>query len=387
MSREKKARKDRPRLTAAIPWLYGLLLFMAGIALSVENVFLYALTVMLALTLGLGALSVYWAGQTLRTEASLQRTQAQRGDTVPLTLRLMHRSPLPVGEMQLEMDTGAQNLTLTVQDPGRDSRYDAQVYAAHVGAYRPGLRCVTVADLFGLHLCKVPAEALGDELLVLPRLFPVEPLHYAPADPGLGTMARATEDLTDPMDVRSYQPGDPMKKIHWKLSARKREAVIRRFEEPVQPEALVLMNAAPPPTPFHRDTLLETAASILQVESAAGRSVRLPLYGSHPTELTERTGLPLILESLARAEMKETEHFEEVLTMETRRLRRAGAVAVLTCSLNGALVDTVARMRRVGPPIRLLLITADPEDPELLPYIGQLQQSAVEVGYVTVSRE
>ena len=36
-------------------------------------------------------------------------------------------------------------------------------------------------------------------------------------------MKRAMEDPSSPSDFRGYQPGDPLKRIHWKMSARKRE--------------------------------------------------------------------------------------------------------------------------------------------------------------------
>ena len=64
-------------------------------------------------------------------------------------------------------------------------------------------------------------------------------------------MARATEDINSPSDVRTYAPGDPMKKIHWKLSLRKRELLVRRFEEPALPDALVLMDQSAPRAASH----------------------------------------------------------------------------------------------------------------------------------------
>ena len=80
--------------------------------------------------------------------------------------------------------------------------------------------------------------------------------------------------------------GDSLKRVHWKLSARKRELVVRRFEEPVLPEALVLMDCSPPPSWGHpeaeadvRDSLLETAASVMNSQMITDHAVRLPLLG------------------------------------------------------------------------------------------------------------
>ena len=88
-------------------------------------------------------------------------------------------------------------------------------------------------------------------LTVLPLTFDTEPLEMAPGDPGSEIMARATEDLNAPSDIRSYQPGDAMKKIHWKLSLRKGELMVRKFDEPVLQEVLILMDCSRPPDLGH----------------------------------------------------------------------------------------------------------------------------------------
>ena len=85
------------------------------------------------------------------------------------------------------------------------------------------------------------------------------------------TMRRAMEDPSSPNDFRAYQQGDPLKRIHWKMSARKRELIVKQFEEPALPDALVMLDTSPPQlaegmpedqSAFLKDALLETAASV-----------------------------------------------------------------------------------------------------------------------------
>ena len=82
-----------------------------------------------------------------------------------------------------------------------------------------------------------------------------------------------------------------------------KDAVVRRFEEPAQPEVLVLLDGtAPEPGPHTasiRDALLETTASVLQSQQGAEHEVRLSLGGVHPTELNLRMGMPALLRQLA----------------------------------------------------------------------------------------
>lgn len=202
-------------------------------------------------------------------------------------------------------------------------------------------------------------------------------------------MARATEDISDPADVRGYQPGDPIKKIHWKLSLRKGDLMVRRFEEPVLAEALVLPDCSPPPDWGHpeagadiRDTLLETALSVAAHEMRAGHSVRMPLLGKHPWEFESSIGLPPLEENLARLDFSETDRFERVLMLETRRMRKVGATAVIAARLNSAMIDMMIRMRRMGPNVCFFLVTYHPDDPRIGPLVSKLRQGNVEVRIV-----
>ena len=203
-------------------------------------------------------------------------------------------------------------------------------------------------------------------------------------------MARATEDLNAPSDIRSYQPGDAMKKIHWKLSLRKGELMVRKFDEPVLQEALILMDCSRPPDLGRpdaeadlRDALLETGASLFSDQVKTDHTVRMPLTGSHPVDLDDRMGIPIAFDYLTKLDFTAAERFEQVLMMESRRLGKVGCVAVITARLNGAMVEMMIRMHRMGPNLRLYLITFVPDDLAVLPLTGRREHAGIEVATVT----
>ena len=377
------------RLTLPLAVAFALLL--AAFSTGSPVFFTAALLIVLAVLSSL--LGVWRASRTLDVQSSLSERTVRRGESVMLTVTVRHRGLIPVAPMLLELyatpDTPETAVRLK-DAPGRLQKLTLPFHAAHVGVSRPGVKSCTVEDLFGFFSITKHPEAEGTELLVLPLPFEVEALTFAPGDSGLETMARATEDVSSPSDIRGYLPGDALKKIHWKLSARKQELVVRRFEEPVLPDCLVLMDCSAPPSWGHpeaeadvRDSLLETAASIVSSQMNSDHAVRLPLLGEHPVELEKSMGLPLILENLARVDFSETDRFERVLLLETRRMRRVGATVVITARLNSAMVDVMIRMRRMGPVVRLYLVTFTPDDAAVMPLISKLQQGEVEVCYVT----
>lgn len=103
-------------------------------------------------------------------------------------------------------------------------------------------------------------------------------------------------------------------------------------------------------------------------------------------EYEKGMGMPLLLENLARLDFSETDRFERVLLLETRRMRKVGVTVVIAARLNSRMVDVMIRMRKMGPYVRMYLVTFTPDDPLAAPLVSKLQQGGVEVRYVTPVR-
>ena len=364
-------------------------------ALSMGNRTYLLISIIIALAWVFSWASIHLAEKSVKVENALSGQKVNRGEIVSMEIAVSHKSPLPIAPVALHMratsNTPAGTIHLT-QLGRRRQRVVHRFAADHVGAMFPGVENYVVSDVFGFFKRTHEPDMSGQELLVLPVPFDVEPLTFAAGDMGVETMKRAMEDPSSPSDIRAWQQGDPLKRIHWKASARKRELMVRQFEEPALPDALVLLDTSPPHLPEScpeeqraslQDALLETAASVVACQIRQDNPVRMPIVGDRPMEYSSRMGLPLLLEELARCTFNETERFERVVMMQLAELRKTGAVVIITSRLTSALVELIVRMKRMGPNVRLYLITFNPEDPLALPLVSRLQHAAIEVNYVT----
>ena len=276
-------------------------LTLLTVALCTGSQLFLLLSVLILLVIAGAVLAVLWASFTLKVEGNLSGETVRRGDDLVLSLRIHHKGLLPVAPLLLDLTdpSGNRDREIRLKNmPHRVQSIRLPIHAAHVGVFSVGLHSCTVEDLLGLVRKKIPLRQTSFDLVVLPRTFDVDPLKLAPGDPGSELMARATEDLNAPSDVRAYQPGDAMKKIHWKLSLRKQELMVRKYDEPVLQDVLVLMDCSRPPSWGHpqaeadlRDTLLETTASVLTAQLATDHQIRLPLPGNHPVDVDRSMGL------------------------------------------------------------------------------------------------
>ena len=363
-------------------------------ALSLGGPIFYFLSWTLLLMILYGLLSVLLGRRLTSLAQRLDSLKVDRGGTASLAVGLKTMNPLPLGPvgLRLSLPDGRGEVRMR---PGFLGEREAGFVLRfpHVGVWRCGAESLLFTDLFGLFRITKKVKAELPRMAVLPLGFDVQPLTFARMDDGRALPNRAGEDVTSPEDTRPYRQGDPFKRIHWKLSTRARELVVRRFEVPAPPDTLVLMDCtdpvggdgAPDGALRLRDTLCETALAVASMQMAGEHPVRLPLYGTRQSEFhADRAGsLPLLKEELAYQLFRGGEPFDRVLNLELRRMRRTGATVVITTRLDPGVVEGVNNIRASGPSVRFYLITFEAGNERYAPLIAQLQQHMVEVCYVT----
>ena len=378
------------RLLAA----FSVLLVTGLSALSLGGPVFYFVSWALVMMIAYALISLIAARYTLGFSQRLDGSTLERGDTGKLHVSVQLKSPLPIGPVRLPL-TLPEGQTDAVMQAGflRESAAAFSLRFPHVGQWPVGAARVILQDFFGLIRWPVKLKKPLPQALVLPRQFEVLPLDFARLDDGRALPGRSGEDVTSPEDTRAYRLGDPFKRIHWKLSIRARELIVRRFEIPEPPDTLILLDCTAPLGGENTldgkarlmDTLSETALSVAAMQMTDGQPVRLPLYGTRQSEFhaDHQESLALLKEELAYQAYAGGMAFDRVLGLELRRMRRTGATIVITTRLDAQVAEGVKNIRASGPNVRFYLITFTMNNPDYSPYIALLQQNMVEVCYVT----
>lgn len=363
-------------------------------ALSLGGRVFYLIAFVLALMLVYALLSVLLARALCVVTQQVDTPKAERGQQANLVVTIRNNSLLPVASWALAVQVPRGNLTAFVDAGfGRERTETFPVDLPHVGVAQPRVTALYARDLFGLLRIGKKIKGNVPQVIVLPRSFAVSQLRFARQEDGRALPNRASEDITSPEDLRAYREGDSMKRIHWKLSLRKRELLVRRFEVPAPPDTLILMDCSDPVggenqvdgVPRLRDTLSETALSVARAQMEDGHSVRVPLYGAHAGEFHagNNASLEILREELALQLFRGGEPFDKVLNVELRRMRRTGATIVITTRLTPQVVEGVKHIRRSGPNVRFYLVTFTGEEEQNAQLVRQMQHEMVEVMYVT----
>jgi len=184
--------------------------------------------------------------------------------------------------------------------------------------------------------------------------------------------------------VRAWQEGDELKKVHWKLSLRKRELMVRTYEETARPDTLIIPDlgqatALKDQQLTLEDCVCEAALGAALAQLRAGYPVRMPLVGAQPTEIAGQfpADIPAFTDALLRARFDSPYGYEQVLTPMLARFQRTGGAVLVTARLTTRIADMALRMRQSGVATRLVWVSDDDRD-ESMALIERLKMGGVQ---------
>ena len=89
-------------------------------------------------------------------------------------------------------------------------------------------------DLLGLFPLPIPTGRPAAVLILPPDMEQALPERLLGGGPGGGALLPAQGRAGEDYDLRDYRPGDPLRSVHWKLSSKRDELVVRETLEPRQ---------------------------------------------------------------------------------------------------------------------------------------------------------
>ncbi|NYI07090.1 DUF58 domain-containing protein [Allostreptomyces psammosilenae] len=258
------------------------------------------------------ALSVYATRHRITAARSLWPARISAGQEARMHLAVENVSWSPSGTLMLQDQVppslgAAPRFALDQVRPRQRRDVVYRLRPTLRGRYAVGPLQVRMTDPFGMSEM-VRSFSHQNLLTVLPRVQPLPPVRLDGDGSGYGegrehAMAAVGEDDVVP---REYRHGDDLRRVHWRLTARYGELMVRREEQPRHRQCTVLLDTR---ALAHRGTgpdssfewLVSAAASTVAHLTAGGWTVRL-LTDAGPL-LPEGHGAPGTAGPLAPGEL------------------------------------------------------------------------------------
>ena len=356
------------------------------LALATRNSLIFSMALILSL---LGLVVWLWSRYCLTEVTYRRQFGVERlffGEKTDLRLEVTNAKPLPLAWLRCEDDIPIA-LKLTPDERARHylptrrvlvNLFSLGLYQRVIrrytvtgtqrGAWRFGPVQLVCGDIFGFRSQhkEIPETNL---LLVYPRLYTLPELGLDARHP-FGDYQSLNRLIDDPLrvsGVREYLPGDNIRHIHWKATARRQELQTKLFEPSASRPLAIFINIRTFNHRFEgidpalREFAISAGASIArwaQMRGDAfgvfansmmyeGRRVRI-LPGAHPRQLTR------VLEALAYCVGVPHTTIERILQQEADHLRHGTSIVLISATLSDSLSRALADLQRRGFAVTLL---------------------------------
>ena len=259
-------------LGSAVCYLLLLLALAALLITSGSFWVLAGFCLLLLLPLASWAVNAY-VRRHLQADILIPATAAKR-TAAGCRVRIRNSALLPVMRygcrvsIRNDLTEEEQSVALTGGIGARgESSQNILLQSRYCGRLRVRISRFTLLDYLGMLPMQAPANAEA-RLTILPNLFPMDAdMTARPAYADDGASDRRGEDRSEVYQLREYRPGDDIRQIHWKLSSKLDELILKEASQPESRSLLVFWDKRTG-TPQQMDALAEvvssTGAALLQ---------------------------------------------------------------------------------------------------------------------------
>jgi uncharacterized protein (DUF58 family) len=203
--------------------------------------------------------------------------------------------------------------------------------------------------------------------LVLPRVVPLGALPFvdlaSSREAAVETDGRRGQG-PDYLGVREFRPGDPIRQVHWRLTARHGELVVRDLEEHRVPRLAIWIDTN---AEAALDEACSAAASILVSATTSGVGVRLAAATPDGPTVVSRASALALHRWLARLVTSDVPPPTAIGWLAGDALRGVGTLGVIAdgAAFDDDAADALGRLSRTVSRIVLVVIAGEP--PRSLP--------------------
>ncbi|WP_455529255.1 DUF58 domain-containing protein [Ruminococcus sp.] len=271
------------------------LLFIVLIIICILFYILYLWDFALVLLIVVTALPIimfittYIAKKNITVEFAVKDKNITKNSDFPVQLVVTNNSIFPIGKANAKIEyynvfTGqlsAFDLYLPVQAKN-SQRVTFRLCSKFCGIIKIKTSCLYIYDPLKIFKFKA-AENISTEVNILPDGHEISGIvQYTDRvneESDIFSEHRPGDDPSEVFDLREYNPGDKLNKIHWKLSSKKDEFIVKEYSMPIDVPCAVFLDLKSYTSGAYDlpviDTVIETFLSLSQflLDNERGHSV------------------------------------------------------------------------------------------------------------------
>ena len=351
---------------------------------------------------GLVILSYLWtrnAARSLQLRRRLRGHLITVGDQVQEDFELVNTSRLPILLVEVDDHSELPGYRASVAEslgPRQRKRWRSRGVAGRRGLFGLGPTDLRIGDPFGIFSSERRVD-IRTTIVVYPPIAVMADVEI-PAGSMVGTSRssiRTHQVTSDAGGLREFQPGDPLKRIHWLSSARREELLVKEFDLEPTANLWIALDLDRSVQTGHGDESTEEygvkiVSSLAHQFVRDNKAVGFIALSRHARYLIEpQKGLKQlwrILETLAVVQASGTAPFHEFLTASAAGLGRGTSLVAITPSADPRWLTSLTQLgHRSIYPLAMAMDAATFGSGESNAGLSQAA-GAAGIGFVSVNR-
>ena len=240
--------------------------------------------------------------------------------------------------------------------PFRKKRFSIELQCNYRGLYQIGINSIEFEDFFGLFALKYHVPD-AKYVMVYPKIVYLDRflLKTDFTSESHSMLNNKSEDMSTVSDVKKYAYGDSLKRIHWKLTAKSPDIMVKKFQGTSETSTIMLLDLYKSPYTLEEnliieDKVIESVVAVLYFCLYNWVPVNLIFFSGKCMDFQAKNHLMfnMLVEILAKVTFKESIPVQDLLKIYTNNTLTKSNILIFTSNLNYELYNQIYKTSNSG---------------------------------------
>ncbi|MGE4282662.1 MAG: DUF58 domain-containing protein [Clostridia bacterium] len=241
---------------------------------------------------------------------------------------------------------------------------EKEIICDHIGNYDVGVRLVEFRDYFGFFKLSRTFHNKHKKISILPRITELnhfKALSMVSSESSHYGSRFGMEDYSEIAEIKKYTSGLPLKKIHWKLSAKRNELMIKDFNASQNSSAYLFIDinrliSNKPNDMFLKDIIIESTLAILKFCLKKSISIHVSFNDMNFSKLRvdSKKDFNCVYDRLFKMGFEGISPFADMFNRNKGQLLDFNNLIIIAADYTNDLFDSLVKLKLSGKRVTLL---------------------------------
>lgn len=322
----------------------------------------------------------------------------RKGETVDLGVNVSNETILPFSYIEICLESNkaipgfkADKITFWVESFS-SIKATQKLCFKNRGEYELGIKSITYVDMLGIFRYTSKDNARV-KITIMPRVYKLNALQSTNdlLSDNQTNIFNIYEDTTSFADLRKYKYGDSIKRIHWKMTAKQRDIMVKSFHGTSHEKVSILVDMKAPKVDEELRIVLEDRsieATLSYGFSALHESLitEINYFDKDQLNVVQASSLAefdRIFETLALKDFNASLGINELLQEFINNSSSAMTLVVIVSEINTDLLGEILKINSLGVKVNLFIGSENILDSKGEEMVKSLQRSGVKIMWNT----